>query len=140
VYLWLKWGPSGISSIRFLGLIALFGLSLPNFGLHDFISYNRSLGAPLQILSNGRYPSCLHRVVTNKTHPRTSIALFFSPAIDAHISPAAALVDEEHPPRYREFTYVEYLKNFYQNGGPNKKVILSRFQSEDKQVDGLNCN
>jgi hypothetical protein len=83
----------------------------------------------LQIVSNGRYPSCLHRVVNNKFQSRTSIALFYSPALTAKIKPAPKLVDKEHPPQYVEFTYGEFLKNFYNNGGPNKKVVLQSYQA-----------
>ncbi|CAM6101602.1 unnamed protein product [Calypogeia fissa] len=86
-------------------------------------------GDHLQIVSNGRYPSCLHRVVNNKFQSRTSIALFYSPALTAKIKPAPELVDEEHPPQYVEFTYGEFLKNFYNNGGPNKKVVLQHYQA-----------
>lgn len=87
-----------------------------------------NVGDHLQILSNGRYSSCLHRVVNSKTSSQTSVALFFSPSMAAHIRPAPALVDGYHPAQYSDFMYSEFLKNFYANGGPNRKVILGKFQ------------
>lgn len=51
----------------------------------------------------------------------------------ANIKPAPALVDDEHPAQYREFVYSEFLKNFYANGGPNKKVVLGQFQTKKNE-------
>lgn len=75
----------------------------------------------------------MHRVVNSKLGFRTSVALFFSPSMTANIKPAPALVDDEHPAQYREFVYSEFLKNFYANGGPNKKVVLGQFQTKKNE-------
>ncbi|KAK2993407.1 hypothetical protein RJ640_021626 [Escallonia rubra] len=61
-------------------------------------------GDQLEILSNGRYKSCLHRVMADENGSRLSIATFYNPAGDATISPAPKLL---YPNRYR---FQDYLK------------------------------
>ena len=50
----------------------------------------------------------------NSTQPRTSISFFLSPAMDKILSPPEELVGEEHPRKYRDFTWAEFL-DFTQN-------------------------
>lgn len=61
-------------------------------------------GDQVEVLSNGRYPSALHRVMTEKKGCRVSIATFYNPAEDAIISPAAELL---YPSCYK---FKDYLK------------------------------
>lgn len=44
-------------------------------------------GDQVEVLSNGRYRSALHRVMVDKSGSRLSIATFYNPAGDAVISP-----------------------------------------------------
>ncbi|XWS69076.1 hypothetical protein CRYUN_Cryun04dG0148500 [Craigia yunnanensis] len=62
-----------------------------------------NLGYQIQVLSNGRYKSVHHRAVTNKTQKRVSVATFYAPSRDSIIGPIQDLIDEQHPPAYREF-------------------------------------
>ncbi|KAL2653661.1 hypothetical protein R1flu_021789 [Riccia fluitans] len=79
-----------------------------------------NVGDQLQILSNGKYSSCLHRVVNNNRQARTSIATFFSPSHECTIAPAPGLVDELNPAIYPKFIYADYIKAFYaQTLAPN---------------------
>ncbi|KAG6547046.1 hypothetical protein Mapa_011663 [Marchantia paleacea] len=81
-----------------------------------------NVGDQLQILSNGKYSSCLHRVVNNNRQARTSIATFFSPAHACIIGPAPGLVDEVNPAIYPNIVYADYIKAFYSQAlGPNNK-------------------
>ncbi|BBM98303.1 salicylic acid 3-hydroxylase [Marchantia polymorpha subsp. ruderalis] len=81
-----------------------------------------NVGDQLQILSNGKYSSCLHRVVNNNRQARTSIATFFSPAHACIIGPAPGLVDEVNPAIYPNIVYADYIKAFYTQAlGPNNK-------------------
>ncbi|KAL3695068.1 hypothetical protein R1sor_008719 [Riccia sorocarpa] len=65
----------------------------------------------LQVISNGRFKSSLHRVVVNKEKPRLSISTFL--AVDFHkvIEPAPELVDDKHPRLYWSFTSHEYFSS-----------------------------
>ncbi|KAJ6427272.1 hypothetical protein OIU84_022797 [Salix udensis] len=66
-------------------------------------------GDLLHILSNGLYPSVLHRAVVNRTQHRLSIAFLYGPPSSVPISPLQKLVGPHHPPLYRPITWNEYL-------------------------------
>uniref|UniRef100_A0A5B7BWC3 gibberellin 3beta-dioxygenase n=1 Tax=Davidia involucrata TaxID=16924 RepID=A0A5B7BWC3_DAVIN len=68
-----------------------------------------NVGDLLHILSNGLYPSVLHRAVVNRTRHRLSIAYLYGPPASVQISPLSKLVDPSHPPLYRPVTWSEYL-------------------------------
>ncbi|CAK9174657.1 unnamed protein product [Ilex paraguariensis] len=68
-----------------------------------------NIGDLLHILTNGLYPSVLHRAVVNRTQQRLSIAYLFGPPCSVQISPLSKLVDHGHPPLYRPVTWNEYL-------------------------------
>ncbi|KAK9281153.1 hypothetical protein L1049_004047 [Liquidambar formosana] len=68
-----------------------------------------NIGDLLHILSNGSYPSVLHRAMVNRTKHRLSIAYLYGPPNSVHISPLSKLVDPSHPPLYRPITWSEYL-------------------------------
>jgi len=63
-------------------------------------------GDQVEVLSNGRYRSTLHRVKADKSGSRLSIATFYNPAGDAIISPASKLLYPNH------FRFQDYL-NLY---------------------------
>ncbi|XP_072955818.1 protein DMR6-LIKE OXYGENASE 1-like [Typha angustifolia] len=75
-----------------------------------------NIGDQLQVLSNDRYKSVLHRVVVNSQRERISVPTFYCPSPDALIKPAEALIDEEHPAAYKSFTYEEYYERFWNRG------------------------
>ena len=68
-----------------------------------------NVGDLLHILSNGSYPSVLHRVLVNRTQPRLSVAYLFGPTSSAQISPHPKVVGPSNPPLYREVSWSEYL-------------------------------
>src|SRR4051812_31155350 len=51
-----------------------------------------NIGDQLEVITNGRYKSVLHRVMMPTDGTRMSIASFYTPGADAVISPAPALV------------------------------------------------
>ncbi|KAK4481907.1 hypothetical protein RD792_012819 [Penstemon davidsonii] len=67
------------------------------------------VGDLMHILSNGLYPSVLHRAVVNRTGHRLSVAYLYGPPSSVKISPLTKLVDNLHPPLYRPITWSEYL-------------------------------
>lgn len=68
-----------------------------------------NVGDLLHILSNGLFPSILHRVVVNRTSHRLSVAYLHGPPSSVEISPLKKLTGPAHPPLYRPVTWTEYL-------------------------------
>ncbi|KAL6972825.1 iron ascorbate-dependent oxidoreductase [Sarracenia purpurea var. burkii] len=68
-----------------------------------------NVGDLLHILSNGLYPSVLHRAVVNRNRHRLSVAYLYGPPANVQISPLSKLIDPTHPPLYRAITWAEYL-------------------------------
>lgn len=64
----------------------------------------------------------LHRVVTNKTHTRVSLAYFWGPGLNEVIEPIKDLVDDEHPPMYRSYKYKEFIETHDKLKGKRRKV------------------
>ena len=85
-----------------------------------------NLADQLQVVSNGRYKSVEHRAITNSARARISIPTFYAPSMEAFVAPAAPLIDDEHPPLYRGFTYREYFDVFYSQG-LKRKTVLEHF-------------
>ncbi|KAK9149474.1 hypothetical protein Scep_008231 [Stephania cephalantha] len=65
-------------------------------------------GDQVEVLSNGRYKSILHRVMADKNGSRLSIATFYNPSGDAIISPAPKLL---YPGNY---CFKDYLNLYAQ--------------------------
>lgn len=74
-----------------------------------------NLADQTEILTNGKYKSIEHRVVTNGDKPRMSIACFFGPKEDTCIAPLPKLVNENNPLRYKCIKFEDYVKNFTSN-------------------------
>ena len=67
----------------------------------------------IQVITNGKYKSVLHRVIAQTDGARMSIASFYNPGSDAVIYPAPALVEketEEHKQVYPKFLFDDYMK------------------------------
>ncbi|KAK8688293.1 hypothetical protein V6N13_087065 [Hibiscus sabdariffa] len=82
----------------------------------------------LQVLSNDRYKSVLHRAVVNCKEERISIPTFYCPSPGAVMQPAPQLIDPvRRPPLYRNFTYSEYYDKFWKRG-LNAETCLDMFK------------
>ncbi|KAL5574628.1 hypothetical protein UlMin_016327 [Ulmus minor] len=68
-----------------------------------------NVGDLLHILSNGLYPSVLHRAFVNKKLHRLSVAYLYGPPASVQISPLSRLIGPGRPPLYRPITWNEYL-------------------------------
>ncbi|KAF8379894.1 hypothetical protein HHK36_027359 [Tetracentron sinense] len=75
-----------------------------------------NIGDQIQVLSNDRYKSVIHRAVVNRNKERISIPTFYCPSPDAMIGPAEELIDKDHPAIYRTFSYSEYYQKFWNRG------------------------
>lgn len=75
-----------------------------------------NIGDQMQVISNDRYKSILHRAVVNSNKERISVPTFYCPSPDAVIGPAKELISDEQPAVYRDFTYAEYYEKFWNRG------------------------
>ncbi|NBH76579.1 hypothetical protein D3Z29_12065, partial [Rodentibacter pneumotropicus] len=72
-----------------------------------------NLGDQLEVITNGKYKSILHRVIAQTDGSgRMSIASFYNPGSDAVIYPAPALVEKELEKKelYPKFVFEDYMK------------------------------
>ncbi|KAL9996819.1 putative aminocyclopropanecarboxylate oxidase [Helianthus debilis subsp. tardiflorus] len=78
--------------------------------MHHSIVIN--LGDQLEVITNGRYKSVMHRVIAQPDGTRMSIASFYNPGSDAVIYPAPQLVnkEEEKSNIYPKFVFEDYMK------------------------------
>ncbi|XAR62603.1 Flavonol synthase [Bertholletia excelsa] len=67
-----------------------------------------NVGDQIEVLSNGKYRSVLHRSLVNKENTRMSWAVFVAPPQKAIIGPLPKLVDDKNPAKYSTKTYAEY--------------------------------
>ncbi|XVE73613.1 hypothetical protein DITRI_Ditri11bG0132900 [Diplodiscus trichospermus] len=75
-----------------------------------------NIGDQMQVLSNDKYKSVLHRAVVNRKEERISIPTFYCPSPDAMMRPAPQLIDNDHPPLYTNFSYSDYYQMFWKQG------------------------
>ncbi|XP_015888473.3 2-oxoglutarate-dependent dioxygenase 19 [Ziziphus jujuba] len=67
-------------------------------------------GDHLEILTNGKYKSPMHRVILNNKVRRVSVPTVHGPSLDTFVTPAAEFVDEFHPPAYKAMIYKDTLE------------------------------
>ncbi|XP_068641115.1 flavonol synthase/flavanone 3-hydroxylase-like [Aristolochia californica] len=66
------------------------------------------IGDQIEILSNGRYKSVLHRTTVNKEKTRMSWPVFCSPPPEMVIGPLPEFVSDENPAKYKTKKYKDY--------------------------------
>ncbi|KAK9741407.1 hypothetical protein RND81_03G103200 [Saponaria officinalis] len=69
------------------------------------------IGDQIEVLSNGKYKSILHRSVVNKDETRMSWAVFCVPPSDTVIGPLPELVNDHNPANYSTKTYAQFRYN-----------------------------
>ncbi|KAG5589029.1 hypothetical protein H5410_039543 [Solanum commersonii] len=81
-------------------------------------------GDHLEIFSNGKYKSNVHKVVVNNTSPRISVAVAHGPSsLEAIVSPASPLVQSET--NYIPMKYKDYME-MQQSNQLHQKSILEQ--------------
>ncbi|KAL6978658.1 hypothetical protein U1Q18_020323 [Sarracenia purpurea var. burkii] len=82
----------------------------------------------LQIISNGKLKSADHRVVTNPSVARTTVASFVAPSKDCPIKVAEMFVNEKSSRLYRDFLSKElfsfYLADTAQGNDPLERFMI----------------
>lgn len=71
-----------------------------------------NLGDQLEVITNGKYKSVMHRVIAQTDGNRMSLASFYNPGSDAVIYPAPELVEKEEDKSltYPKFVFEDYMK------------------------------
>jgi len=91
-----------------------------------------NIGDQLEVITNGRYKSVLHRVMTRTDGNRMSIASFYNPGADAVIFPAPALVEEAEEVVdgggvYPRFVFEDYM-NLY---------VRHKFEAKEPRFEAM---
>ncbi|KAG9139731.1 hypothetical protein Leryth_016670 [Lithospermum erythrorhizon] len=89
-------------------------------------SFVVNVGDHLEIFSNGKYKSVLHRVLVNSSRSRISIASLHSLAVSRIVRPSPKLINEDNPRRYQDTdfaTFLEYVSSCEPKG---KNFLESR--------------
>ncbi|KAJ0967281.1 hypothetical protein J5N97_024198 [Dioscorea zingiberensis] len=86
-----------------------------------------NVGDLLQLISNDRFKSVEHRVLSQSIGPRVSVACFFSShfnqASTRVYGPIKELISEETPPLYKETLVRDYVAHYYSKGLGGKSAL-----------------
>lgn len=77
----------------------------------------------LQVFSNGRYRSVLHRVLVNQEKTRVTVASLHSLPFERVIQPSPQLITKENPRRYKDTDFATFLE-YISSCDPKKKAFL----------------
>ncbi|XP_064997649.1 1-aminocyclopropane-1-carboxylate oxidase 3-like [Musa acuminata AAA Group] len=91
-----------------------------------------NLGDQLEVITNGKYKSVLHRVVAQTDGNRMSIASFYNPGSDAVVFPAPTLVQKEAEKDdaaavYPRFVFEDYMKLY----------VIQKFQAKEPRFEAM---
>lgn len=78
-----------------------------------FDSTRFSLKCEMQVMTNGRFRSVKHRVMTNGEKPRISMVYFVGPPLSERIAPLPSMLRGNESLLYKEFTWFEYKRSAY---------------------------
>ncbi|KAL3834695.1 hypothetical protein ACJIZ3_009431 [Penstemon smallii] len=91
------------------------------------------VGDQLEVLSNGRYKSLVHRVTVNSERARFSVASLHSLGLDVKMHVAKELVDEDNQNRYKESSFRDFLNFISKNDiGKGKSFLNTIMKIQEK--------
>ncbi|KAF2289829.1 hypothetical protein GH714_038846 [Hevea brasiliensis] len=85
-----------------------------------------NVGDHLEIFSNGKYESVLHRVKVNSTKSRISVASLHTLPFKCMVRPWSKLIDAANPRRYKDTNFVTFLDYISTRDPKNKEFLDSR--------------
>ncbi|XP_059623035.1 gibberellin 2-beta-dioxygenase-like [Cornus florida] len=74
----------------------------------DPFSFFINIGDVLQVLTNGRFRSVKHRVLSHNSKSRVSMIFFGAPPLTQKITPISSLMEEGEEYLYTDFSWAEY--------------------------------
>ncbi|KAL2317665.1 hypothetical protein Fmac_031541 [Flemingia macrophylla] len=86
-----------------------------------------NIGDHMEILTNGKYKSVVHRAVVNGKGTRISVGTAHGPSLDTHVGPVPELLADHNPPAYRAIKYRDYIR-LQQTNQLNNKSCLDRIR------------
>ncbi|KAA8534479.1 hypothetical protein F0562_031996 [Nyssa sinensis] len=89
-------------------------------------SFDVNVGDHLEIFSNGRYKSVLHRVVVNSSKSRISVASLHSLPFNSIVHPSPKLINKGNPRRYKDTDFAAFLEYISSCEPKNKSFLESR--------------
>ncbi|KAG8365375.1 hypothetical protein BUALT_Bualt18G0098200 [Buddleja alternifolia] len=96
-----------------------------------------NIGDQLEVITNGKYKSVMHRVVAQSDGNRMSLASFYNPGSDAVIFPAPALVEklEDNKDLYPKFVFEDYMKLYAGLKFQAKEPRFEAFKSIERNAN-----
>ncbi|XP_030521910.1 probable 2-oxoglutarate-dependent dioxygenase SLC1 [Rhodamnia argentea] len=85
-----------------------------------------NLGDHLEIFSNGRYKSVLHRVLVNSERSRISVASLHSLPNECMVRPSPKLIDRANPRRYKDTDFGSFLEYISSRESKKKNFLETR--------------
>ena len=83
----------------------------------------------IQVVSNGKLKSGVHRAVTNAKEARSSAAFFINPTMSCIVEPAKALVEaQKSQPLYKAFQYKDFFKAYTEASSGDVAAVLEAFK------------
>jgi isopenicillin N synthase-like dioxygenase len=93
---------------------------------------NVNLGDMLQVWSNDRYRSPLHRVIVHHDRARCSAPFFFNPAYETVCAPLPGLLEQGEAPRFRPVSWAHFRD---QRSAGDYADYGAEIQIEDFRID-----
>ncbi|KAL5546002.1 hypothetical protein UlMin_005689 [Ulmus minor] len=97
-------------------------------------SFVVNIGDHLEIFSNGRYKSVLHRVLVNSMKARISVASLHSLPFMYRVSPSPKLINQSNPRRYKDTDFESFLEYISSREPKKKNFLESRKLIEEANV------
>ncbi|GAA0145106.1 oxygenase [Lithospermum erythrorhizon] len=85
------------------------------------------LGCQMQIISNDKFKSAEHRVVTNSEEARTSLGTFVLPSPECYVEIAKSATKASNPQRYKSYRYKDFIGTYGDKSGNHKEVLSSYY-------------